>query len=622
MTTDADTEENNVVITIKRKLTPLIQIEVEPVGKWFHVYESRRLREQRTSSVCESEEESEEEEREEVEIEDDIQFLRSLDPADYKNQDHYAVLGVRKYRYKATDEDIKKAYRMMVLRHHPDKRRAGGEEVRDDDDYFTCITKAYEILGVPNKRRAYDSVDPEFDDDVPVVNGYNKQHFFEVFTCVFERNSRWAKRKHVPGLGKMDDTRQKVDRFYSFWYDFDSWREFSYLDEEEKEKGQDREERRWIEKQNKVERARRRKEEMARIRRLVDNAYACDPRIAKFKEEEKERKLAQKKARQDAIRQKQEEEERLKKEAEEAERKKREAEEAELKAKQEAEKKEREAIKKAFKKERKTLRTLCKEHDYYTADKEERVTLMADVELLCEALELLQLEELNKQLTSAGDDRGKGHCAIMKEVKEVRVKIQREKDEIAAAAAKGSGSSGSGGDGAGGTRTWSQEDLQLLIKAVNLFPAGTTKRWDVAAEYINQHSTSGINRNAKEVLNKAKELQSSDQAQMREAANKAAYQNLEKSHKVASTISDSKASQRYDTPQDMLGMNPASWTAEEQKLLEQALKTFPASTQDRWDRIAECVPNRTKKDCMRRYKELVEMVKAKKAAQAAASGKK
>lgn len=68
----------------------------------------------------------------------------------------------------------------MVLRHHPDKRRGAGEEIRDDDDYFTCITKAYEILGDPLKRRSYDSVDPEFDDDVPVINAYNKTHFFEV----------------------------------------------------------------------------------------------------------------------------------------------------------------------------------------------------------------------------------------------------------------------------------------------------------------------------------------------------------------------------------------------------------------------------------------------------------
>ena len=43
----------------------------------------------------------------------------------------------------------------------------------------------------------------------------------------------------------------------------------------------------------------------------VDNAYACDPRIAKFKEEEKARKLAQKKAKQDAARQRAEEEERV-----------------------------------------------------------------------------------------------------------------------------------------------------------------------------------------------------------------------------------------------------------------------------------------------------------------------
>ena len=50
------------------------------------------------------------------------------------------------------------------------------------------------------------------------------------------------------------------------------------------------------------------------------------------------------------------------------------------------------------------------------------------------------------------------------------------------------------------------------------------------------------------------------------------------------------------------GSNPAPWTTDEQKRLEQALKTFPASTPERWDRIATAIPTRSRKDCMRRYK--------------------
>lgn len=51
------------------------------------------------------------------------------------------------FRYNATDDDIKRAYRKIVLKHHPDKRKAQGENVNSDTDYFTCITKAYETLG-------------------------------------------------------------------------------------------------------------------------------------------------------------------------------------------------------------------------------------------------------------------------------------------------------------------------------------------------------------------------------------------------------------------------------------------------------------------------------------------
>ena len=60
----------------------------------------------------------------------------------------------------------------------------------------------------------------------------------QVFRPVFERNARWSCRRPVPELGTPKSSREHVEHFYSFWYGFDSWREFSYLDEEEKEKGE------------------------------------------------------------------------------------------------------------------------------------------------------------------------------------------------------------------------------------------------------------------------------------------------------------------------------------------------------------------------------------------------
>jgi len=604
---------------IKQGVLPvgfLKEREVEPVGRWF-LSQWDRINSNRTLShgvLSESSDSEMEEEDDEDLFEDDLDYLRSLDPKETQEQDQYRVLGLSKLRILATDDQIKRAHRQKVLRHHPDKRKAAGEEIKEDDDYFSCITKAFEILGNPVTRRAFDSVDPTFDDDVPEVLKKDKDNFINLFGPVFERNKRWAVKTPVPLLGDMDSSREEVDRFYSYWYDFDSWREYSYLDEEDKEKAGDKWERREIDKINKAQRKEKKAEETKRIRRLVDNAYNSDPRIAKFREEEKNEKLAKKKAKADQAKARRDEEERIKKEQEEAERKEREAKEEIEKAKKAAEKKEKDEMKRLLKIERKRLRNISKGQNYFVIDEDEKVTHLAEVEKMCELYNCDQLKDLVERLEK---DKSKSREVFIKEMNKLNNKMEEERKEEAQMTGK---TSAEGGSKAGSE--WSTEELQLMIKAVKLFPAGTVNRWEVCAEFINQHNNSSP-RTAKEVISKAKEMQSGNFAMssLKEEVNKMAYENLQKGQNkkvLEIAAKESEASQRTETAAEMMGINNSPWNPDEQKLLEQALKTFPASTPERWDRIAEAVPNRSKKDCMKRYKELAELIKAKKAAMAAA----
>ncbi|KAK2185793.1 hypothetical protein NP493_222g02007 [Ridgeia piscesae] len=626
------------------KVSALSSLTVQPVGRWYEAYALRRIHKQSLShkSLSSSSSDDDDGELSQDEEDDDDSILLTLDPKDWKSQDHYAVLGLGKLRYLATTNQIKKAYKRKVLQHHPDKRRARGVPVKEgEEDYFTCITRAWETLGIPAKRKSYDSIDPQFDDSVPAISSESKEKFYEVFRPVFEHNARWSAKKRVPGLGDENTSFEDVNNFYSFWYNFDSWREYSYLDEEEKEKGENRDERRWIEKQNKAARQKRKKEEIARLRQLVDNSYACDPRIARHLEQEKQKKLAVKQAKRDAARARAEEEERVnirgkypiffsghrtghvcnlvKREAEEVERKKREEEEEVAKMQADKVRKEKEAQRKALKKERKTLRTKLKEFDYFATVDADRVSNMQDMDKLSELLSVVSLQTLNEALTSGDTEKAKE--AFHAQVRELNEELDREKQKQLELTQRGGAGRGEGGASKGAA--WSPEEVETLIKAVNLFPAGTMARWETVASFITQHVPSS-KRTAKEVLFKAKDLQRND-GSLKEDANKKAFDKFAKEKKAAA-VETSDISERYDSVAEQqimeTGSNPAPWTAEEQKHLEQALKTFPASTPERWDRIATTIPTRSRKDCMRRYKELVELIRAKKAAQDAALKKK
>lgn len=67
-------------------------------------------------------------------------------------KDYYKTLGVEK---KASQEEIKKAYRKLAVKYHPDKNQGN----KSAEEKFKEISEAYEVLGDPVKRKKYDEMD-------------------------------------------------------------------------------------------------------------------------------------------------------------------------------------------------------------------------------------------------------------------------------------------------------------------------------------------------------------------------------------------------------------------------------------------------------------------------------
>ena len=65
-------------------------------------------------------------------------------------KDFYDILGINR---DASDDDIKKAYRKLAMKFHPDRN----PDSKDAEDKFKEAKEAYEILSEPEKRRAYDT---------------------------------------------------------------------------------------------------------------------------------------------------------------------------------------------------------------------------------------------------------------------------------------------------------------------------------------------------------------------------------------------------------------------------------------------------------------------------------
>ena len=96
-------------------------------------------------------------------------------------RDYYEVLGVDK---NASEEDIKKAYRKIAIKYHPDRN----PDNKEAEEKFKEAAEAYDVLHDPKKRQQYD----QFGFDAPggfggfSSGGFTMDDIFSMFGSVFE----------------------------------------------------------------------------------------------------------------------------------------------------------------------------------------------------------------------------------------------------------------------------------------------------------------------------------------------------------------------------------------------------------------------------------------------------
>lgn len=534
-----------------------------------------------------------------------------------KERNHYDVLGLNDDGPDATVDQIRRAYRRLVLKYHPDKRATSGDDDRTTNSVFLAIKKAFEILGDEHHRREFDSRF-DFDDSIPSGKETfeTDEEYFDLYRPVFRRNARFANVTPVPDIGDASTPMDEVEAFYSYWFSFSSWREFNDKDEHDPEMADSRDERRWMQLQNVRVRAKLKAAENDRVQKLVSRANTADPRIRAAKRAEREEKtraarerIAQREAEKDAA----------------AERK-RAAEQAEKDA-VEAEKAAAEAAKIRLRDARRALRAIClpltgsgREIDVEVAGGGTTKAALtgADMRMLAARLDAENIEALVAEAKEAMGPMEEGAAldpasdaaaaAMLVMVNRTTLERDLMLEEAAAMEAKLSVSK----NRVTGP-SWSSEELSALAKAMKRFPGGIKGRWDAISLHINSLGLP-FKRTAKDCIGKAEAIRSGAADVPKEKPAPVAV--------AAAAEADAASGAGDDTP------SPAAsekWTKEQQKALEEALRKHPSSksvpTKERWTAVAALVPGKSMKDCAARYKELRAKLKAKAAAKAAKAAK-
>ncbi|RVE65902.1 hypothetical protein OJAV_G00121370 [Oryzias javanicus] len=217
---------------------------------------------------------------------------------------HYDILGVKR---DAGDDDLKKAYRKLALKWHPDKNLDNAEEAAEQ---FKLIQAAYDVLSDPQERAWYDNhrdallkggLSGDYEDDsidllqyftVTCYSGYgdDEKGFYTVYRNLFEsivkeelehgRMEDEEEEEEFPSFGdSQSDYDTVVHEFYAHWQSFCTRKNFAWKEEYDTRQASNRWEKRAMEKENKKTRDKARKERNDLVRQLVAFVRKRDRRV-------------------------------------------------------------------------------------------------------------------------------------------------------------------------------------------------------------------------------------------------------------------------------------------------------------------------------------------------------
>lgn len=144
-------------------------------------------------------------------------------------------------------------------------------------------------------------------------------------------------------------------------------------------------------------------------------------------------------------------------------------------------------------------------------------------------------------------------------------------------------------------KEWTDEEQSQLCSLMVKFPGGTLDRWAVIAREMDRPIAM--------VTTKAKLAKSSiGKMGMKSTNNSDGGGAMVRQRRKQVTNFGDETKEQQQTATTNATCSAEDWDQKQQKFFEQALISFPKTAEERWTKIAECVPGKTKEECIARYR--------------------